>query len=116
MINNRFTGRRSLRDVVHGNVGDLQRVWDQTEAAAGFDPLPSGVYRCLPDGNELTTSRSNGTPGLKLKLQVIEGEHRGRRLYHDIWLTAEAMSRASTSSASSGSRSSTSSSGRSPRA
>lgn len=94
MFNDRFRGRRSLREIVRGGVGDLQRVWDQTEAAAGFDPVPSGIYRVLVDSGDLTTSRSNGTPGLKLRMVVLDGEHRGRRLFHDIWLTADSMSRA----------------------
>lgn len=94
MNHERSIGRRSLREIVRGGVGDLQRAWDQTEAAAGFDPLPSGVYRVIVDSGELTTSRSNGTPGLKLRLVVLDGEHRGRRLFHDVWLTADSMSRA----------------------
>ncbi len=33
-----------------------------------------------------------GTPGYKLTLEVREGEHAGRRLWHDIWLSEAAIS------------------------
>ena len=33
-----------------------------------------------------------GTPGYKLTLEVREGEHAGRRLWHDVWLSEAAIS------------------------
>jgi hypothetical protein len=94
MIHDRSAGRRRLSDIARGNVDDLRRVWDQTQAATGFEPLPPGAYRCLVAGGELTSSRSHSTPGYKIRLEVLDGEHRSRMIFHDIWLTADAMSRA----------------------
>ena len=36
--------RPRLRDIVRGNTADFNRTWNETEASAGFDPLPPGVY------------------------------------------------------------------------
>jgi hypothetical protein len=87
--------RRSLRDIARGGgVDDLRRAWDTTAAAAGVEPLPSGSYRCLVAEGRLFNSPTTGTPGYKLVLQVLDGPHAGRRLWHDVWLTSDAMSRA----------------------
>jgi hypothetical protein len=86
--------RRSLGDIARGGVDNLQRAWDSTQAAAGVDPVPSGTYRCLVSEGRLFASQSNGTPGYKLVLQVLDGPHAGRRLWHDVWLTDAALSRA----------------------
>lgn len=32
-----------------------------------------------------------GTPGVKLCWKIIEGEHAGRRIWHDCWLTPAAL-------------------------
>ncbi len=71
----------------------LKQSWANTQAAA-YDPLPPGIYRCLVAEGRLFNSQSNGTPGYKLILQVLDGPHAGRRLWHDIWLTPDAMARA----------------------
>lgn len=68
----------------------LASTWGQTEAAKEYDPLPRGKYLARLDAGELTTS-NQGTPGYKLTFIVTEGEHTGRHIWHDLWLTAKAM-------------------------
>lgn len=53
--------------------------------------LPPGEYGCHVSKGELETSRSKGTPGFKLEFVVIDGEHKGRKVWHDAWLTEAAM-------------------------
>lgn len=71
---------------------DLDELWQSTEAAAELKPLPPGTYDCRPDRGERFRSRS-GTDGYKLTLRVHSGEHAGRPLWSDHWLTAAALAR-----------------------
>lgn len=70
-----------------GNIADL---WDSTEAAAENEPLPSGRYACRVLSGQRFTSR-NQKPGFKLTFEVATGEHAGRRLWLDLWLTPKAL-------------------------
>ena len=81
--------RKRLSDIITGdrNFGDR---WNATAAADDFAPLPAGEYVAHAIGGELFNSRT-GTPGYKLTLQVCEGEHAGRRLWADLWLTDAAL-------------------------
>jgi hypothetical protein len=84
--------RPRLRDIVRGNAADFNRAWNETEASAGFDPLPPGVYRCLIADGALFTSKTNATPGFKITFEVIAGPFAGRKAWHDIWLSNKALS------------------------
>jgi hypothetical protein len=85
--------RKSLSDILHGPEQDrLQSAWDSATPADDFGtPLPPGEYTCHVIGCELFNARSKGTPGVKLTFRIIDGEHAGRRLWHDCWLTEAAM-------------------------
>lgn len=88
--------RKALVDVLHAggtSREDLARAFDETEAAVDLQPLPRGTYRCRIVDGELTESRG-GTPGYSLTFAVEEGDHRGRRLWHTLWLTPAAMAMA----------------------
>ena len=78
-----------LSDILKGN-GDYFNNWDAVKPAGDFGLLPRGVYVCHWTKGELENSRSKGTPGYKLEFTVIEGEHKGRKLWHDLWLTEAA--------------------------
>jgi hypothetical protein len=83
--------RKSLSDILRGDQADaLAAAWDSTEAAADHKPLPKGEFVARVERGELASAKS-GTPGYKLCFQVIEGEHAGRRAWHDCWLTPAAM-------------------------
>ena len=64
--------------------------WQATAAAGEFDPLPPGEYVCHATSGELDTSR-HGTPRYKLAFTVIEGDHTGRIVWHDLYLTPAAL-------------------------
>jgi hypothetical protein len=52
--------------------------------------LPAGDYVAHIIDGRLDKSR-HGTPEYRLTFQVIEGEHRGRRFWHHIYLTEAAI-------------------------
>ena len=81
-----------LSDILTGGSSDeLCREWDGTQAAKDFTPLPNGEYVAHIIAGELFTGRTNGTPGYKLAFKVLEGDHAGRKFWHDIWLTPAAL-------------------------
>lgn len=82
--------RRRLSDILAGNTDEIREQWDRTEAAADFVPLPAGQYECHVQSGELFTAKS-GTPGYKLAFRVLDGEHAGRQVWHDLWLTPAAL-------------------------
>jgi hypothetical protein len=86
--------RKRLSDILMNPERErLERTWSTTKAADDLKPIPAGEYRCRVVSGELFNARG-GTPGYKLTLEVLDGEHAGRRLWHDIWLTDAAMSMA----------------------
>ena len=92
-MNNAGPPRRPcLGEIARGGVAALKQSWDNTQAAA-FDPLPSGLYRCLVSEGRLMNSQTNGTPGYRIDLQVLEGQYAGRKLWHSVWLTPDALAR-----------------------
>ena len=80
-----------LSDILNGNGGDFATVWNKTEAAGDFGPIPKGDYVCHATKGELESSRTKGTPGYKIEFTIIEGDFQGRKLWHDCWLTAAAL-------------------------
>jgi len=86
-----ITQRKRLSDIVQGADRDkLASAWANTEAAEEFAPLPAGQYLCRTVCGEAHTAKS-GTPGYKLTLEVAEGDHEGRKLFLDFWLTSAAL-------------------------
>lgn len=88
--------RKRLSDIVRDGTArdDLARTWDTTAAAADLGPVPPGEYLARLLSGELFTARAKGTPGYKWTLEIAEGEHAGRRLWHDLWLTPAALPQA----------------------
>lgn len=87
--------RKSLSDILHQSEQEtIRSAWQTAEAAEDFDTLPSGEYVARIISGELAASRTKGTPGYKLAFRVLEGDHEGRRFWHDIWLTPAAVSMA----------------------
>ena len=72
--------------------GTIRDAWDSTTAAGDFGPLPPGGYVARIIAGELKQSKSNSTPGYSLTFEVIEpAEQKGRKFWHDCWLTPAAM-------------------------
>jgi hypothetical protein len=90
--------RKKLTDILSaaGNGGSdwINDNWGDIPPAPDFgSPIPRGSYIThIVEGRLFNASR--GTPGYKVTHEVIEGDHRGRRLWHDIWLTGAAKSAA----------------------
>ena len=81
-----------LSDILkNGDADRLRRSWETSQAAGDFGLLPPDEYVCHVSKGELETSRSKGTPGFKLEFVVIDGEHKGRKVWLDAWLTEAAM-------------------------
>lgn len=86
-----MTERRKLTDILHaGDLDKLTKAWTQAKAAEDFGPLPRGEYVGHIIDGALATAKT-GTPSYKLTFQVAEGEHAGRRFWHDVYLTEAAL-------------------------
>src|SRR5262245_44260471 len=84
--------RKKLSDILPRSDRErIAKTWDSTKPADDLKPIPSGEYRCRIIDGALFNAKS-GTAGYKLTLEVLEGEHAGRRLWHDVWLTEAAIS------------------------
>lgn len=47
----------------------------------GFDPLPEGNYLMIVESSELKATKAGTGSGINLKLQVIDGENKGRTMF-----------------------------------
>lgn len=84
--------RKKLTDILNGDRDTLKKQWSEAKAADDYGtPLPPGEYVAHVIEGELFTSTKKNTAGYKLAFKVIEGEHTGRRFWHDLWLTAAAL-------------------------
>lgn len=70
-----------------GNINDL---WKSTAAANDFGPLPPGLYVCRLASGELRQAKT-GTPEYVLTFKVLDGEHKGRQVWHSLYLTPAAL-------------------------
>jgi hypothetical protein len=86
--------RRKLSDILNGGNSSFTNAWNSTVAAGDNAPLPRGEYVCHAINGELTSSKTKHTPGYKITFRVLEGEHAGRLVWHDLWLTTAALPRA----------------------
>jgi hypothetical protein len=84
-----MTERRKLSDILsEGERKSYFADWNKVKAAGAY-VVPKGEYVAL-----LTEAGAHkaltGTKGIKLVFEIVEGEHTGRKLFHDLWLTAAA--------------------------
>lgn len=83
--------RPKLSDLLaNSGAGNIRDAWNTTQAAAELSPIPPGEYICHVVSGEGCLSRSS-TPGFKSCFRVIEGEHSGRKVWHNLWLTVDAL-------------------------
>jgi hypothetical protein len=83
--------KKQLSDILTNSEREnLERAWQTTKPADDLKPIPPGDYRCRIVRGELCNSKS-GTPGYKIVLEVLDGEHAGRLVWHDFWLTEAAL-------------------------
>lgn len=81
----------SLADILRGGK-DFMQAWDEAPSTAADQKLiPTGTYRCRVADGKLAESRQKATPSYKVTFEVIEGDHVGRKLFLDLWLSATAL-------------------------
>jgi len=83
--------RRKLSDILNGGDASFRSAWDATAAAGDNAPIPRGEYVCHAISGEPALSAQKQTPGFKITFRIIEGEHEGRLVWHDLWFTAAAL-------------------------
>jgi hypothetical protein len=83
--------RKKLSDILPRTDRErLSSVWASAKPADDLKPVPAGEYRCqIVDGRLF--SAKTGTIGYKLTIEVLEGEHAGRHLWWDCWLSEPAL-------------------------
>ena len=80
-----------LSDILNtGNGRNIDELWNSTAAANDFAPLPGGTYVCRLNSGELRQART-GTAEYKLTFKVLDGEHKGRWVWHSLYLTPAAL-------------------------
>jgi len=84
------TRRPSLSDILAGSTDTIRRQWNETEAAGDFELLPAGTYIGHVHHVELFNAKT-GTPGVRIQFRIAEGDHTGRMLFHNCWLTEAAL-------------------------
>jgi hypothetical protein len=85
--------RKSLSEILAGAGKDadaLKKAWGETQAATDFAPLPKGDYVAVATHGELFAAKT-GTPGYKITFEVCEGDFKGRKSWHDVYLTPAAL-------------------------
>lgn len=85
--------RKKLSEIIAQPEADFEALWDTTEAASEFAPIPKGEYACRVTSGTRHQSRS-GTPSYRLEFTISGGEFAGRKVWLDCWLTAKALATA----------------------
>jgi hypothetical protein len=83
-----------LTDILSKDADRVRRAWESSQAAGEFAPIPAGEYVADVVKGELALSRSNSTPGYSIEFAICQGEHRGRKVWLNCWLTEPAMPQA----------------------
>ena len=83
--------RQNLNDVLRGSFDETAAKFDEAEAAPDRVVLPAGTYTASLESLEGRSSAKKGTPSVLATFRVTEGEHAGRLLWHDMYLTEAAI-------------------------
>ena len=79
--------QKKLSDILLNSERDrIAGIWASAKPADDLKPIPPGEYRCRVMEGALFNSKES-TPVYKLTLEVREGVHAGRRLWHVFWLS-----------------------------
>lgn len=68
----------------------LQNVFDDTDAAPEYEPIPAGEYEAGLVSGAFMESKQ-GTPGYTITFEIRDGGQAGRRLTDTLWLTPAAI-------------------------
>jgi hypothetical protein len=81
--------RKKLSDILTaGQRKSYFANWDTVKAAGDFIVAKGEYVALLIDGYAFTAN--TGTKGYKLAFEIAEGEHTGRKVFHELWLTEAA--------------------------
>lgn len=58
----------------------------EVEPNIGFDPIPAGKYLAVINSSEMKPTKAGTGEYLELELEVIEGPHKGRKLWDRLTL------------------------------
>lgn len=81
--------RKKLSEIVSGSSGGgnwINGNWGDIAPAPEFGPIPPGIYIGHLIEKRPDVART-GTGTIKLVFAISEGDHKGRRLWYDVWLT-----------------------------
>ena len=59
----------------------------EVEPMEAFEPIPAGKYICAITASEVKPTKAGDGNFLEITLQVIEGEHKGRKLWDRLCLS-----------------------------
>ena len=54
---------------------------NQVDPAVDFEPIPAGKYVAIITDSETKTTKSGNRSYLELTFEIVEGEHKGRKLW-----------------------------------
>lgn len=82
--------QRKLSDILAPAEDNFQGLWEQTEAASEFSPIPMGKYVARITRGGIHTAKS-GSRSYQIEFTISEGEHTNRKVWLDLWLTQKAL-------------------------
>lgn len=67
-------------------MGNLGEGFDASgvKPTSSFEPIPPGSYPVIVEASEMKPFKNSPGERLELKLQVIDGEHKGRKLFDSL--------------------------------
>jgi hypothetical protein len=71
------------------NDDEVFKAFQEAEAQA-TGPVPAATYNVVAVEGKFARSHRKGTPSYKLKVEIADGDHKGRVLWHDYYLTPAA--------------------------
>jgi hypothetical protein len=82
---------KKLSDILNGESHEeLSRLFDAVEAAPDFTPVPADNYEVDFVSGQMCESQ-RGVTGYTCVFEVSDGEHRGRKIWHTIWISKASL-------------------------
>ena len=81
-------------ELFDGRLGQLSELWNSTQAAPDYEPVPAGIYDVDLVSGKRFFARTTGTPGYLLTLRIVGGEYEGQMIWYKLWLTPRGISHA----------------------
>jgi len=82
--------RKSLRDILRGNLDAVAKAFENAEAAPDLKPIPGGTY-VAEIYSGVPFQAGTGSPGYKITFRILEGDYQNRHVWLDLWFTDKAL-------------------------